>query len=309
MTTSHATPDRVRRPRRLSRWLGVAAATLGLAATGLTLTATPAAAATVPVATIVRVTQTHISISGYIAVYTESRTTVNPTSKTQANPLVGGSLPQQQIAGTRPVWNCSVNGEDMTSLDPAAEGCGATELLGYIYTSAPGGGMPSLPLYRCLSGADHFDSIAANCEGKGSREGLLGYIEARAKLSRYVTPNGDYMSTTVPASFWIGHADWNADGGYLATTQLAGTHPVYECVIAAGDANSEHYTSRDAGCEGSTHALLRAAGYAFDNPIPNVASTPLWRCITAGGEHFDSVSSACESRGKAEVFIGYLQSL
>lgn len=303
MTTPHATPARTRRLHRLSRRLGVAATTVSLAIsgaiTGMVFNAAPASAASVPVATVVRTQE-------MIAPWTvEYRTTLSPVN--WATPVVGGSLPQQQIAGTRPVWDCDVDKENLTSLDPTAEHCAPVQLLGYIYTSPPGGGMPSWPLYRCTNG-DHFDSIAADCEGKGTQEGLLGYLEARARFSRYVTPSGDYLSSTIPASYWSGRANWDADGGYLATKQVAGTRPVYECVVA-WDLNSEHYTSLDAACEGPSHQMLSLAGYAFAEPIPNVASTPLYRCITPGGEHFDTVNTTCDGKGKAEVFIGYLQSL
>jgi hypothetical protein len=48
-------------------------------------------------------------------------------------------------------------------------------MLGYLYLTAPAG-MPSAPLYRCNSGASHYDTLNAGCEGNGTREGTLGYV-------------------------------------------------------------------------------------------------------------------------------------
>jgi hypothetical protein len=79
---------------------------------------------------------------------------------------VGATQPDNTV----PLYSCSIaNGDEMTSLSSNCEGTGATPvLLGYSWSSPPTGtnAPPVSRLYRCRVGSDHFDSLAANCEGQ-----------------------------------------------------------------------------------------------------------------------------------------------
>ena len=46
--------------------------------------------------------------------------------------------------------------------------------MGYLYKNKVEN---SIPIYRCLikSNSDHFISSKANCDGKGTKEALMGY--------------------------------------------------------------------------------------------------------------------------------------
>jgi hypothetical protein len=66
------------------------------------------------------------------------------------------------------LWECTRStGERMTTVSPTCEGqTGYTIVsLGYAWVNPIGGSTPSARIYRCLNGADHFESLSATCEG------------------------------------------------------------------------------------------------------------------------------------------------
>jgi hypothetical protein len=117
----------------------------------------------------------------------------NTTSGYHLTNKVGSPLPQQGYSeegslgylvatnapGTVGFYLCrtSSSPDYFSSIDQSGhcEGQTTVALLGYIYLSAPAG-MPSAPIYRCNSGASHYDSLTSNCEGNGTKEGQLGYV-------------------------------------------------------------------------------------------------------------------------------------
>jgi serine/threonine protein kinase len=98
-----------------------------------------------------------------------------PPGFTAEGPL--GWLVTTNAPGTVRFYLCEVasTGDYFSSVDQTGRCEGQTEIAmqGYIYTAAPPG--TSAPLYRCNSGASHFDSLNQNCEGR-TYEGLDGYV-------------------------------------------------------------------------------------------------------------------------------------
>ncbi|WP_328645612.1 serine/threonine protein kinase [Amycolatopsis sp. NBC_00348] len=89
-----------------------------------------------------------------------------------------GELVASAEPGTRKLFACKVKDKKdwFTSPDQSGkcEGQQALGLLGYVYANPPTWS-GSRALYRCNSGASHFDSLDAGCEGK-KKEFLLGYV-------------------------------------------------------------------------------------------------------------------------------------
>lgn len=129
------------------------------------------------------------------------------------------------------------------------------------------------------------DPIAHGVANRGPAYGVL---------SRYF--NGtDHNTTTagVPA----GHQpEWTL--GMLSLVSQPGTLPLYSCQNGA-----DTFLARDAACEGKQ--VVRHLGYIYTAPPAGRASIELLRCMTAGGEHFDSVSATCEGK-TVERSLGHL---
>lgn len=93
-----------------------------------------------------------------------------------------GFMSASSFAGSHPLYSCGrtyrwrgLNAIDrFTSLSANCEGVGSTgALIGYVSsTQIPG----TIPLYRCLAGQNHFDSILG-CEGYFA-EAVLGFVFA-----------------------------------------------------------------------------------------------------------------------------------
>ncbi|KWV32903.1 peptidase S8 [Micromonospora rifamycinica] len=118
-----------------------------------------------------------------------------------------------------------------------------------------------------------------------------------ATLTRYFWPGRDHVSSTTHPG-----GGYQPEGslGKVLTTQVAGTHPLYQCQV-----NNDRFTSPSANCEG--RSFLGVIGYAYDNP-PAVPYQGLYRCVARGsGEHFDSPDPNCEGQA-GEGLLGYLLS-
>jgi hypothetical protein len=101
-----------------------------------------------------------------------------PAGFTAEGPL--GSLVAKPEPGTVKFYACKMKTTDdhFSSLDQTGrcEGQTTVALLGYVYEDKPAG-VVTTALYRCNSGASHFDSVMPDCESpKVVREGPLGYL-------------------------------------------------------------------------------------------------------------------------------------
>ena len=105
-----------------------------------------------------------------------------PAGFTAEAPL--GSLLAKAEPDAVKFYACKMKTTDdhFSSLDQTGkcEGQTMVALLGYVYQDKPTG-LVTVPLYRCNSGASHFDSLKANCEGaKNVKEGPLGFLVSAA---------------------------------------------------------------------------------------------------------------------------------
>ncbi len=96
------------------------------------------------------------------------------TAEVQTGSDIGKPAPAGKVA----VYRCAFNQgrfDTFSSNDKNCEG-------GIAFSSSPhyllnASNIPGTKaLYRCNYQGDHFDTTQANCEGVGTREGILGYI-------------------------------------------------------------------------------------------------------------------------------------
>src|SRR3954454_17658377 len=110
-----------------------------------------------------------------------------------------GYLYTTPAGGRDAIYGCRAGAADYFL--SRASNCEGQAVLGvYGWASRERPAEPSLPLYRCWwpSGASHFASNDAGCEGQ-TPEGRLGYLRARSTaLSRYVAGN-HWVTTGIPA--------------------------------------------------------------------------------------------------------------
>ena len=87
-----------------------------------------------------------------------------------------GFVSTTQFSGSHPLYTCfTSNYEQFTSSFANCEGTGSTaQILGWVSSTHIEG---TVPLYRCRINREHFDSLAANCEGQ-IVEGVLGFVFA-----------------------------------------------------------------------------------------------------------------------------------
>ncbi len=87
--------------------------------------------------------------------------------------------------------------------------------------------------------------------------------------------------------------------GSALTTQIAGTHPIYDC-----KSGTDNFTSEDVGCEEKT--LVGLIGYLFDANSTTAPTQPLYRCRIST-EHWDTAFDNCEnSSATLEGILGYV---
>jgi hypothetical protein len=199
-----------------------------------------------------------------------------------------GLLRSDAASGFSALFGCQAGTFHFVSLDPGCEGQQFLRTEGF--TSSTASSPYTLRIYRCraVSNNDHFVSTSSTCEGQAG-EGSLGFIEPRSGLGRFVVPGRHW---TADGSVAMGY---QPEGvlGYVASVGGSGA-PLYECVMG-----TDHFTSRDPGCEGQHR-------YTFLGWISAAGSSqPLYRCFK-NGAHFDTTSSTCEGLGPYEAVLGNL---
>lgn len=73
------------------------------------------------------------------------------------------------------------------------------------------------------------------------------------------------------------------------------------CSISRGVGSDDFFLSRDGGCEGYI-----AVSHFYLWPTKVVGTHPIYRCITAAGEHFTSPDPGCEGGGRQESAVGFV---
>ncbi|WP_285788217.1 S8 family peptidase [Micromonospora sp. NBRC 101691] len=116
-----------------------------------------------------------------------------------------------------------------------------------------------------------------------------------ATIYRHV--NGpDHVSST---SLSVGGYTREGPLGKVHNTAVAGTKPIYQCVVGGWD----YMTSVDSNCEGQGRAGL--IGYVYDSP-PSQPHQAFYRCLVrSNADHFDSTDANCEGQ-IVEGLTGYL---
>ncbi|MFD8500618.1 LamG domain-containing protein [Amycolatopsis sp. NPDC059657] len=201
-----------------------------------------------------------------------------------------GTMLSAEAPGTRRLYTCLINNTDsFTSMDPACEGFTKLADLGWAYTEQPAG-VATVPLYRCVSGTERFDSNSTTCEGK-TVDGLLGYTLAYAPLTRYYHPRiAEHAVTAAGVPPGYRH---EGTFGSIAMTNEPGTQALMSCVDG-----SDRFLSTDPACGGKTVEV--PIGYLWTEAPAGRASTQLFQCsLNSGpsaGELFVSWESNCEGQ-------------
>jgi hypothetical protein len=85
---------------------------------------------------------------------------------------------------------------------------------------------------------------------------------------------------------------YRSEGGWrLLDAKRPGTEALYGCRSGTDD----HFVSKDPGCEGQSHAILRTEGWLY-TARPLMPAKALYRCYIPGlGGHFVSSDANCEN--------------
>ncbi|MDX3187676.1 LamG domain-containing protein [Streptomyces sp. MN03-5084-2B] len=209
---------------------------------------------------------------------------------------LGRTLPAG-TAGTHPMFSCLKNDVDaFTSIDPGCEGATKLGELGSSYIDPPAG-VTTMPVYRCVSNGERFDSNSATCEGQ-TVDGLLGYLPAYAPLVRYLLPRAGEHSADAGGP----PPGYRFEGtlGLVARTNEPGTTALMSCVDG-----SDRFVSTNAACDGKT--VETTAGYVWTQPPAGRSSIPLFQCASglSAGELFVSSRSDCEGQA-VRGSLGYV---
>lgn len=87
---------------------------------------------------------------------------------------------------------------------------------------------------------------------------------------------------------------------FITKISEAQRHPLYRCLSLDG---KDHFVSKDPKCEEQKTEML--LGYVFDDAIPVVLTSAIYRCLNKDGDHFVSLSKDCQG-SKFEGLLGYV---
>jgi len=219
-------------------------------------------------------------------------------------------------------------------LDAYTKGYITAETGGFYVLSSTANTIPgeAVALYQCLGNSHYFLSTSSNCEGLGSRQSQLGYIDSTAQyggspLIRYTNAAGDFIETTYSIASYThtsagvtytvaGDPDGagyvqNATVGYIRVQLIqplpnvsTAVVPVYRYfkksipdhfyTLSAQEANNAGYVTEDGGF------------YVFQTQWTG-SLIQLYRCLTTTStpQHFVSSDPACEGSTKESTY-GYI---
>jgi hypothetical protein len=194
--------------------------------------------------------------------------------------LVGG-----QQENTRTLYACKAGNDQFTSKDPGCETKTVLGEIGQVYITQPAD-VPTVPVYRCVAGAEHFDTLRTDCDGVSGavREHVLGYTQAYSWLSRYYSDfDYDHFDSIHggPAGYYR-----KDNPGLVSLVAQPGTQPLMSCVNGV-----DTFVSLDTACEGKT--VVAGLGHIWSQPPADAESQVIYRC-SINGESFVSMADGCE---------------
>jgi hypothetical protein len=166
------------------------------------------------------------------------------------------------------LYACRYNADVFTSPDPNCENQVRVGDIGLVYDTQPAS-PPTVPLYRCNTGSEHFDSIDETCAGGATREGRLGFTVAYAPLVRYSNPVGwEHISTIHGAP-----PGYLQEGtlGFVSLISPPGGPALFNCRDGI-----DFFTSTHADCESKT--MVSTMGWIWATSPDGLPSAPLYRC-------------------------------
>ncbi|MFJ8472350.1 hypothetical protein [Kitasatospora sp. NPDC094011] len=177
--------------------------------------------------------------------------------------------------------------------------------LGNAYAQAAAAGFSSsqcLPLGVATASPNNLMTARAAARSVGPVTSWEGSAQVQCatqpapgtvNLNRYNGPEHLSTTGTAPAGYYL-----EGSLGWLYTSQVAGTAPLYSCKVSGG---IDTFTSLASNCEGQQYIGL--LGYINTAPPAGVASRVVRRCVV-NSEHFDSNDINCEGQ-VAEGILGY----
>ncbi|MCE6998100.1 S8 family peptidase [Saccharothrix sp. S26] len=179
------------------------------------------------------------------------------TGDTATNTISGTSMASPHVAGAAALYLATHPGDAPATVQAALVNAATPDKI-----TGPGAGSPNRLLYT------------------GATTGGPSTVTAVRYYGR-----GDHLTSVTGApSGYVAESSL----GRLLTSQAAGTHPLYRCLIGA-----DNFTSYDVNCEGQTRVGL--LGYAHDGAV--AGSHPIYRCLVRGsGDHMESYDPNCEGQ-------------
>lgn len=215
--------------------------------------------------------------------------TVSGVCGSVVNTCAAGTFVDVADAATLSRWSCAgLNGGTTAS-------CSAPKVVNGACGSASN---------TCAAGT-FVDVADTSTESRWSCTGLNGGTTASCVSAIAVswvpvsrTNNGVDHDISYPGYFAAG---FTVEGAVfrVATTQSAGMHALYNCLIG-----TNHFVSPSSTCEGQQVVSSGPIGFVFSTAA--TGRVPVYRC-NVGGDHYVSTSSTCEVGVAAEGVLGFFQ--
>lgn len=208
--------------------------------------------------------------------------------------LAVGALLVPSVAHAAPPTNMDFTGTGFGPYGTAVQGA-FTSAYGQAATQGYASGQcPTLsgPFVLSQWGSNYQIVVTVRCGGEPTPPATTN---GKLPLYRHLAghPTWDHMSTLwQPLSGY--HLEWSL--GKVFTTQRAGTHAIYRCIIG-----NDTFTSTDANCEG--YRRISRLGYVYTRQPIDIGFRTLRRCMI-NYEHFDSNELDCEGY-TTEMILGY----